>query len=129
MATINSIGRFAEQVLRVERVLDEHRLSGSAGRVTFILAAAYKAAGVTQKQLIDEADLPKDVVSKLVSSLVKAGLLIRDREGYDPRVKRLHTTETGRSIIVEINAALQAPSAARQKAKQTTTAVPFDFGV
>ena len=74
MATNDPIKKFAEQALQVERVLGEHGLSGNAARVLYILDAARRLEGVTQKQVVDGTYLPKDVVSKLVRSLVGAGL-------------------------------------------------------
>ena len=107
MATKDSTRKFAEQALHVERVLDSRKVSGSAGRAIFILAAANGTGGVTQKQLVEKTSLPKDVISKLVGSLVRAGLLDQTRETENSRVKRLTTTSIGKQVISEINAALR----------------------
>ena len=38
MATANSLKKFAEQAIQVERVLNEQRVAGSPGRVIYLLA-------------------------------------------------------------------------------------------
>ena len=84
MATKDPIRKFTERILLVDRVLGEQGVNGNAGRVLFILDAASRSGGVTQKETVERIALPKDVVCKLVGSLVKAGLLTREREGKTP---------------------------------------------
>lgn len=108
----DQVGKFAERAIKVERILDSRKVGGSAGRVAFILAAANRSNGVTQRQLVAETALPKDVVSKLVGSLVRAGLLDQMREDGNARIKRLSVTGTGKRIISEIKATLQPSSPA-----------------
>jgi hypothetical protein len=69
MAT-NQARKFAAQSILVDNVLDAHTVAGNAGRVVFILDAANKTGGETQKQILEATNLPKDVVSKLVKSLL-----------------------------------------------------------
>jgi predicted transcriptional regulator len=104
MAT-NQARKFAAQSILVDNVLDAHTVAGNAGRVVFILDAANKTGGETQKQILEATNLPKDVVSKLVKSLFSAGLLMRATE--NSRIKRLHTTESGRKLLSRVTAALQ----------------------
>jgi DNA-binding MarR family transcriptional regulator len=115
MATIDPLRKFAEQSLRIERILDEHNVSGSAARVTFILSAANKIRGVSQKQVVKEAGLPKDVISKIVGSLVRAGLVAQLPQEDDPRAKRLCASDAGKALLAEMKIALQpCPPAGKQ---------------
>jgi len=109
MATKNQASRFAAQAILVDSVLDGQGLTGNAGRVVFILGAANKTGGGTQKQILEATNLPKDVVSKLVKSLVSAGLLTQKRAMENSRIKRLHTTESGRKLLSRVTSALQPP--------------------
>ena len=86
--------------------------------MVLVLASANKFAGVAQKQVIEEMGVRKDVVSKLVASLVKAGLVTQDPEGRNPRANRLHTTDDGKALVMEIRTALKPRSAAAKEPEQ-----------
>jgi DNA-binding MarR family transcriptional regulator len=75
--------------------------------------------GVFQKDVIDAMDLPKDVVSKLVGSQVKAGLLTQKRERANSRFKRLHMTNDGTALLSKVKAVLQPPRPVKQEPEQT----------
>jgi hypothetical protein len=109
MATVNGLRKFAEQAIRVERVLNEEHVAGSAGRVVYLLSAADRAVGVSQKDMVTEMALPKDVVSKLVGFLVDAELMTQVRQASNPRMKRLANTDSGRDLLSRLKAALQPP--------------------
>jgi DNA-binding MarR family transcriptional regulator len=109
MATANGLRKFAEQAIRVERVLNEDHVAGSTGRVVYLLTVADMYAGVSQKDVVAETALSKDVVSKLVGSLVDAGLLTQVRESSNPRIKRLATTNSGRDLVRRLKTVLQPP--------------------
>ena len=109
MATKNLARKFAAQSILVDSVLDAQTVAGNAGRVVFILDAANKTGGGTQKEILEATNLPKDVVSKLVKSLVSAGLLTQKRATENSRIKCLHTTESGRKLLSRVTAALQPP--------------------
>lgn len=118
MATIDGVQKFAEQALQIERVLDKHNVTGNPGRVVFILAAAAKIEGVTQKRIVERTALPNDVVSKLVGSLVRGGLLTQKREGSNSLIKRLSATASGRALLSRMVAVLQPPRPVKQQPKQ-----------
>ena len=109
MATKDQARKFAAQAIIVDSVLVAQGVNGNAGRVIFILDAANKPGGGTQKQILEATKLPKDVVSKLVGSLVSARLLTRQRATENARIKRLLTTEGGRKLLSKVTAALQPP--------------------
>jgi DNA-binding MarR family transcriptional regulator len=119
MATIDIARAFADHAIKVERVLGQSGITGNAGRVVFVLTMAKKDWGVSQKEVVDSTALPKDVVSKLVGSLVQAGLLTQERDGADSRINRLITTDSGRSVLSRVMAALQPPRPAKQEAEET----------
>ena len=106
MATKDQVRKFAAQAIIVDRVLFAQCVNGNAGRVIFILDAANRLGGVTQKQILEATNLPKDVVSKLVESLVSARLLTRERATENARIKRLLTTEGGRKLLSQVTDAL-----------------------
>ncbi|QNI30857.1 winged helix DNA-binding protein [Alloacidobacterium dinghuense] len=109
MATKKSLREFAEQAMRVERLLDERGVPGNAGRVVCVLRAAERVIGVTQQEVIHQTGLRKDAISKLVASLVRAGLLSHERDGTNPRMKRLTLTEDGTDLLSSIRTAIQTP--------------------
>ena len=129
MATANSLKKFAQQAMRVERVLNEQHAAGSPGRVIYLLTLADSIAGVSQKDVVAETALPKDVVSKLVSSLVAAGLLTQIRESSDPRTKRLATTGAGKELLRRLKAELQPPSSSPPTTEDEAPPGGFDFNI
>ena len=106
MATVD-IKKFAEHTIKVERVLEHAGLRGDAGRALLILTMANRNSGVPQAEVANALALPKDVVSKLVRSLVTAQLLRQERTGANRRIKRLYTTKSGRALLAEAKLALQ----------------------
>lgn len=111
--------------MKVESVLTAGGITGNVGRVVFVLTMAQKDCGVSQKDVVNATALPKGVVSKLVGSLVQAGLLTRERDGENPRVKQLATTNSGRSLLLRVMAALQPPRPAKQEPEQTFRRLSF----
>ncbi|MGA9586513.1 MAG: MarR family transcriptional regulator [Terracidiphilus sp.] len=93
----------------MDSVLGGQGVAGNSGRVIFVLDAANKPGGRTQKQILEAANLPKDVVSKLIGSLASAGLLMSQRAPEDARIKRVLITESGRKLLSQVTAALQPP--------------------
>jgi DNA-binding MarR family transcriptional regulator len=126
MATIDRATRkFAQDAIEVERVLRESRIRGNAARVVFLLNMAQKGSGVTQKDVVNAMALPKDVVSKLVGSLVQAGLLKQKRTGVDSRIKLLTTAGPGRALLSRVKAALQKTRPRKQEPGQTSKRLPL----
>ena len=125
MATVDISRKFAEHAIKVDRVLGESGIKGNAGRVIFVLTMAKSVLGVSQKEVVAATVLPKDVVSKLVGSLVQAGLLTQEREGRNSRIKRLATTDSGRALLSRVKAELQPPRSAKQMPVQKPTALSF----
>jgi DNA-binding MarR family transcriptional regulator len=109
MATGTPLRKFAEQTIRVERVLNEQRIAGSLGKVLYLLTLADKAYGVSQKDVVEQTGLSKDVVSKSVSALVRAGLLTQVRDSSNPRIKSLATTDRGRDLLGRLNTEVGPP--------------------
>ena len=117
---MKAVKKFAEQSIQVERVLKERKITGNAGHLLLVLKMANGLSGVTQKDVVDII-LAKDVVSKLVSAMVKAKLLEQEKDIANPRVKRLRITDLGRQVLSQVNAALTASSPAiRDKTPQHT---------
>jgi DNA-binding MarR family transcriptional regulator len=117
MATIDIAKKFAEQAIKVEHVVQQAGTTRPAGRVVFVLAMAKTVTGVLQKDVVNGTGLPKDVVSKLVGSLVRAGLLKQVREATNPRMKRLLTSDPGRELLARVRASLRPLRSASPKSK------------
>lgn len=107
MATKDPVRKFAEQALEIDKLLNQRGVNGNAGRVILILNAASKPAGVTQKQVVAETDLPKDVVSKQVAVLVAEGLLDQERDVGNSQIKRLWSTEEGKELLAAVKEKLR----------------------
>lgn len=99
--------KFAEQVLQVDKLLNQRGVGGGAGRVVLILNAASRARGTTQKQMVAETALPKDAVSKQVKALVKRKLLIQQRDAGSPQIKRLYSTDEGKDLLSAVKEILR----------------------
>jgi DNA-binding MarR family transcriptional regulator len=68
-----------------------------------ILRQAYHQPGITQGEAANGAYLEKTLVSKLVTSLARRGLLVRQIGEEDARWVRLFLTESGRDIVKQCN--------------------------
>lgn len=90
---------FGEQALQIDKLLSQRGMSGNAGRVILILNSACRPSGVTQKQVIAETSLPKDVVSKQVGALVRQKLLTQQRDIGSSQMKRLYSTDRGKELL------------------------------
>jgi DNA-binding MarR family transcriptional regulator len=77
--------------------------------VVFVLTMAQKDREPTQKDVVKATAQTKDVVSKLVGSLVQAGLLTQERQRVNSRFKRLYLTNAGRALLSRIRETLQPP--------------------
>ena len=115
METIDIVRKFGEDALKVERVLRKSRIAGNPGRVVFLLDMAQRDSGVFQKDVVGAMDLPKEVVSKLVKSLVQAGLLTQKRMGINARIKILVTEKPGKALLARVKAALQKQTPRRMR--------------
>ena len=118
MATVDAVKKFVEHAVRVERVLRESRITGNAGRVLFVLTLAEKGLGIPQMDAVAAMALPKDVVSKLVRSLVEAGLLTQERMGGNSRIKQVAITESGRALLFRVKAALNPARPAKKEPEE-----------
>ncbi len=101
--------------MKLEGVLQESKVTGDPGRVLFVLTRANSALGVTQKEVVESTSLRKDIVSKLVDSLVQDGLLTQERES---RMKRLKTSDFGRKLLSRVKASLRFPRPVDQGSKK-----------
>lgn len=108
MATRDLVRKFAEQALQIDCLLSQRGVNGSAGRVILILDAASKTGGATQKRVISETSLAKDVVSKQIKALVNQKLLTQKRDADNPQIKRLYTTDAGRELMSAVKKVLLA---------------------
>jgi DNA-binding MarR family transcriptional regulator len=121
---INLTKKFSEQAIRVERVLQRAKITASAGRVIFVLTRANQGIGVTQKEIVDGTGLAKDVVSKLIASLVKAKVLTQERES---RTMRLLTSDAGKDLLSRVQASLQPLRPADTEDKVRVVPSEFTF--
>jgi DNA-binding MarR family transcriptional regulator len=116
MATIDPMRKFAEQVMKMECVVQESGITDNPGRVVFVLAAANTVIGVSQTELIKATGFSKSVVSKLVGSLEHDGLVTQERHS---RTKRVMATDSGRKLLSRLKASLRPrrPAAKGEKPK------------
>jgi predicted transcriptional regulator len=112
MATPDITRKFAVKAMEIERLLAKAGITGEAGRVVLMLTMADKNWGVPQAEVIQVLALPKDVVSKLARSLVRARVLRQEREG---RTKQLYITSSGRRLLSRVKLALSPPRSTKAK--------------
>ena len=115
MATIDPMVKFAAQVMKVEGVLQQSKITATPGRVIFVLTMANTKSGVSQKAVVEATALRKDIISKLVDSLVETGVLNRKRES---KTNRLSTTDSGRKLLSRVKASLRPPRPGGPKGKE-----------
>ncbi|RZS31579.1 MarR family winged helix-turn-helix transcriptional regulator [Corticibacter populi] len=75
---------------------------------------------LSQNDLADLMGLDRSSIVRLLDSLEKAQLTVRQEDTADRRVKRLHLTDEGRQI------ALQAEDASAQLHRRVFAAIPAD---
>jgi DNA-binding MarR family transcriptional regulator len=121
MATDSGLRKFARQAMGVDRILQECGISGNPGKVIYVLTAANKLVGVSQGKIAAGSSIKKDVVSKLVGSLVEADLLMQQRELSNPRTKTLTTTGAGKKLLSRLRDALAPTPAVVGEVKQGPT--------
>lgn len=68
-----------------------------------VLRLAYHQPGITQGEAVTLSYLEKTLVSKLVTSLVRRGLLVRQIGAEDARWVHLHLTDEGRDVVKKCN--------------------------
>ena len=68
-----------------------------------VLRLAHATPGITQGEVVAASRLEKTLVSKLVTSLVRRQLLLREIGAQDARWVHLHLTEAGRSTVQQCN--------------------------
>ncbi|MDM0045198.1 MarR family transcriptional regulator [Variovorax dokdonensis] len=91
-----------EQAKRISSVAYEEA-RGVTVRDLRVLRLAYAHPGITQSQVVEAAYLEKTLVSKLVTSLVKRGLIRREIGEEDARWVRLFLTPEGRETVQHCN--------------------------
>lgn len=69
-----------------------------------VLAFLSHADGMSQAALAEALDLGKVALGGLVDRLERAGLVARKLDRIDRRIKRVHLTKAGRSLIAKIRA-------------------------
>lgn len=68
-----------------------------------VLRLAYAAPGITQGEVVAASRLEKTLVSKLITSLARRQLLLREIGAQDARWVHLHLTDEGRHIVQQCN--------------------------
>ena len=68
----------------------------------WVLAFLSRADGLSQVALAEELDLGKVALGALVDRLGRAGLVSRKFDRMDRRIKRVHLTKAGRSLVAEV---------------------------
>jgi DNA-binding MarR family transcriptional regulator len=125
MATVDVIRKFAKQAIPVEHILQEYGIAAKAGRVVLALYLANRPFGIPQIWLVRQMALPKHAISKLLKSLVKAGLVTHFRDDGDPRNKTVIITQSGRDALCHVEDSLRR---SRPKCLENTPkALGFEF--
>ncbi|MBV8474900.1 MAG: MarR family transcriptional regulator [Hyphomicrobiales bacterium] len=68
----------------------------------WVLAFLSRADGLSQVALAEELDLGKVALGALVDRLGRAGLVSRKYDPMDRRIKRVHLTKAGGSLVAEV---------------------------
>lgn len=68
-----------------------------------VLRLAHHTAGITQGEVVLHSMLEKTLVSRMVTSLVRRGLLERQIGAHDARLFHLYLTDRGRQVVRQCN--------------------------
>jgi DNA-binding MarR family transcriptional regulator len=88
------------QICRLQRNLMAERLAGLGlhpGQ-EMLLCQLWQRDGLTQSELADRLGVQPATVSKMLSRMDSAGLILGCRDAQDGRVTRVRLTEAGRAI-------------------------------
>jgi DNA-binding MarR family transcriptional regulator len=72
----------------------------------WVLAFLSRADGMSQAAMAEELDLGKVALGGLVDRLEKIGLVTREPDPADRRIKRVHLTKASKSLISQIRASV-----------------------
>ena len=126
MTNLDITRKFAVNAMNIERLLAKAGITGEAGRVVLMLTMANKEWGASQAEVKEALGLPKDVVSKLARSLVKARALRQQREGATRRTKQLYITKSGRRLLLRVKLVLQRPRPAKPEPSRGNSTTLLD---
>ncbi|MGE5543475.1 MAG: MarR family winged helix-turn-helix transcriptional regulator [Bacillota bacterium] len=101
----NNFSRPADQITRL-------RLSPGHFRV---LSSVYHGGSLPMSELAAEMGMSKQQLTPLVDRLIKDGLVTRNDDEHDRRIKRVEMTEEGRQTFRELGAELRQSFGERLK--------------
>jgi len=93
--TVRSIPRVLEPLLMTDLTIQQLKA------LTVIVTTG---VGATGAGLADKFGVSMPSMSKLIDRLVAAGLVLREGDGGDRRVRRIHATDLGRAVVRELMA-------------------------
>ncbi|GAA2078323.1 MarR family winged helix-turn-helix transcriptional regulator [Microbacterium hatanonis] len=93
--TVRSIPRVLEPLMTTDLTIQQLKA------LTVIVTTG---AGATGAGLADKFGVSMPSMSKLIDRLVTAGLAVREGDGGDRRVRRIHATDLGRAVVRELMA-------------------------
>jgi len=125
VATNDPIEKYARHAIQVERILRKFGVTGSAGGVLLMLKMADTQLWVRQKEVQDAIGAAKDLICKLVRHLVDDKFLKQEQDTTNKKMNLLQTTDLGRQILADVNAALRSD---RSRVAKTKTE-PYDVAV
>ena len=75
---------------------------GLTPRQKALLIAAYRMPGANQSELATQIALDRNTFAEMLTRMVAAGMLVRDRDPGDARAKRIFITRRGIDLLKEI---------------------------
>lgn len=88
--------------LELERLFEQHGLSGPDFSVLVTLARLNEPGGVPQRRLMDELHLTSGTISVRVDRLTDQGLVLRRADSRDKRNTRISLTQQGRALFERV---------------------------
>lgn len=98
------LGFLVHDVSRLRRSAVDRALKplGVTRAQWWVLAFLSRADGMSQAAMAEELDLGKVALGGLVDRLEKIGLVTREHDALDRRVKRVHLTKASKSLVADI---------------------------
>jgi DNA-binding MarR family transcriptional regulator len=88
---------------RAEEIFNERAgRMGVTPRQKALLIAVYRSPGANQSELAERIALDRNTFAEMLSRMVRAGMLVRDKDPADARSNRIFITAHGIEVLKEI---------------------------
>ncbi|MTI94597.1 MAG: MarR family transcriptional regulator [Firmicutes bacterium] len=106
---VDELGELIQNMVRTLQIFERGKLSrhGFTMSQCYTLFNVQQHAALTMNQLSEKMNLDTSTMTRIVSTLVRDGYLVRERSPEDRRVIHVRLTETGKEAVGELSQAVR----------------------